>query len=133
MVLAKNMKLTLSDGRQVQLVAFHTDRTYSGLLLGSPTPAINKRIIEEVYSRIQRLWHEGRPVHLMPPVTVKDRLPPLVNIAWLESEPMNEGFFGSYLIVAWFTPVQWERPIHTIVNEAIKDLDWNRLAVDYDP
>lgn len=60
-------------------------------------------------------------------------LPPWLCLAWLTClEPVNPEFMGSELVVIWFTHDVSSMPIGDLVEAAVKGLDWESLAADFD-
>lgn len=49
---------TLASGRVVSLTALHVERTYAGLMEGSPDANYNDRLIEQERRRMTPIWGE---------------------------------------------------------------------------
>lgn len=127
------MKIELASGETVWLDAFHTTKTYGGLLEGRPTREINARILESALYTASRLWNALTP-HLIPPLEEERadglRLPEMINFALLGScTPVKASEYGgSTLVVIWFAPEQSDVPLSIIVSEAVRDIPWADLA-----
>ncbi|QEH35372.1 hypothetical protein OJF2_39240 [Aquisphaera giovannonii] len=131
------LSFTLDCGRRVTLDAFDYARTYSGLLEGLPTPAINARIIEHALSERDGTWGRRR-THLIPPA-VDDSdpdhplLPPACLRAWLWcNDPIDPAFMGSSLVVVWFAEDCFGESIARVVLRDLRGLPWERIAEDFD-
>ena len=130
------MFIELATGETVKLEALHLERTYLGLLEGWPNAEGNAEILAEAISRMERLWGERR-VHVIAPAVRQEEghplLPELTLFAWLTSPtPVNPEYMGSELVVVWFAP---ERPgvsLSALISEAVRDLPWASLAMDFD-
>jgi len=103
-------------------------------LEGLPNEEMNARIIERALDKGE--WGP-RKTHLIPP-KVDDRdpkhpgLPPALLRAWLWcSEPIDQTFMGSELVVVWFAEECLHVPIAEVVLRAVYGLPWDQLADDF--
>lgn len=143
--------IELPGGRTVRIAQLFHYETYACLFLGEPNEERNKEQIEEILTYAKdKIWAATEPT-LIPPVmrepkiTKRDKktygvfeqpqyLPGVTCIAQLESSSpaKDKDMFGSMLTVVWFQD-RYPFPIDPPVVECIKKLDWNSLAVDYEP
>ena len=129
------MKFRLHSEIEVAVEAFYTDRTYAGLLLGSPNAKMNEKILNEIPARVERIWGKNRALHLIKPEIRHHEgaeiLPLAINFVWLDSDPIQPDFDGSSLIVAFFSPNFFDQPLGTHIANKLQDIDWKALARDY--
>lgn len=115
--------------------AFYTDRTYAGLLLGSPNAKMNDNILNAIPARVERIWGKNRALHLIKPDIRHHEgteiLPLTINFVWLESEPIQPDFDGSSLVVTFFSPDFFDQPLGTHIVNTLQNIDWKALAKDY--
>ena len=131
----------LSSGRLVWLDAVHVSRTYASLLEGSPDDEYNAKLIDRATTALSKTWGE-RQTHVIPPQTRRitevgrtyDRFPELRYHAWLTSDPIEDRWCPSELVVCWFgSPEEYRAtPLFDLVARAASDLPWERLARDFD-
>jgi hypothetical protein len=136
----------LQTGRDVEMTSLAVRLTYGGFLEGYPHPRMNdailaglaerdvvrypppKHVIQPPRTRPEQLGREGA----FGPV---EELPAVICSAKLVSHPVDEDLDGvlyrSWLTVAWFQE-SVDEPIARFVGTAIADLDWNRLAEDFE-
>jgi hypothetical protein len=128
--------IPLSSGRIVHLDSLHMGRTYADLLQGTPDIKYNETVIARTRRALNGVWGE-RATHVIPPVsrTIVEagrkyiRLPELTYYAWLTSGPLRpEWWSASELVVVWFGPRDRDTSIPALVEHAVRDLPWKRLA-----
>ena len=130
------MAIELTCGYSVDLAAFHTEFTYAGfgILAGIPTPDMNAQVLGIAPRRMVPVWGE-RTTHIIPPLVGKyeghDVFPVIMNFALLKANPIKPGFDESELVVGWFEDNQQEEFLIKIVSQAIRDIPWASLAMDY--
>lgn len=128
------MRFHLPTGRQLTITNLDFHWTYEGLLLGSPDAAMNRELIERILKRAKaaRPW---LPVHLLPPeIREPDRLPSACwTISFLSDALPNTNDIWSSLTVVWFAHYDHARPLVEQVHAAVKDIDWDGLAVAWEP
>lgn len=128
------MRLTLPTGRQLTITNLEFKWTYEGLLLGSPNPARNREHMESAVRRAKeaRPW---LPVQLLPSVTKEPECLPSTCwiISFLSGALPNSDEIWSALTVVWFTDYDPARPLVEQVKEAMRNIDWDGLAVAWEP
>ena len=143
-----NYEIRLASGVDIRLYALFQYRTYSGLLEGLPTRALNKKLVGRAleYANV-KLWLGGAP-YLIPPVEAAIGLskedwflpeeehepvniPPVVCLATFESltPALDPDADFSSLNVVWFQKV-FALPIDPGVLQEIRALDWRAHATD---
>ena len=151
MFLPKHDSIDLLDGRSISVGQLFCYETYGGLLLGQPHSELNQEELAGALSQAKgKIWGATEP-KLIPPVlrepqlTERDwkrpevrrqsqYLPNVTCFSQLESSSpaKDDSMFGSKLTVVWFQD-RYPFPIDEHVRASLKELDWNRLAVDYCP
>lgn len=119
------MKIMLDCGVTVSVTSCHFTTTYGGLLEGVPSQWINEDIVQD--AKATRVFGEGRPTHLIPPVIDESGqypcLPRFIFSAWLVSLETE-----SHLVVVWFRDGFDDIPFAKVVGDAVKTLSWHDLA-----
>jgi hypothetical protein len=146
--------LRLSSGRSVTLSSLRQSRTYLGLVEGLPDTKSSEFFIRNALKKAEEDSHpRSKPVLLPPPRRDYFRTPGDMaeakrgafadrNIEWLplvtcvgefeSSSPARDPeMHASTLTVVWFQ-AEWAMPIDPAALEAIKKLDWDRLATDFE-
>ena len=128
------MHFTLPTDRQLTITNLDFHWTYAGLLIGSPNPSMNREIIERTLKRARevRPW---LPVHLLPPeLREPGCLPPICwVIIFISGALPNTDDIWSSLTVVWFAHYNHARPLVEQVQAAVRNIDWDRLAVAWEP
>lgn len=132
-------ELALASGSIARLGDFHVRRTYADLLEGTPDAEYNNKIMTRASIAMEKIWGK-RKTHLIAPeiriITEAGRtfprLPELTYYAWLTSDPIESPWCASELVVIWFGPYDLENSVPALVQRAIRDLPWERLAQDFD-
>jgi hypothetical protein len=129
-------------GRKVHLYRIYQTRTYEGALAGQAERGADRRIIEHAiaFAR-QRLKFRGAPT-LIPIRSVRgpvhaaaeghDRLPDILCIGeFLWARPVRDvsQMYSSATFV-WFQD-QFAPPITPDVLEELREIEWERVAVDW--
>jgi hypothetical protein len=147
-------EITLRSGRKITLERLVLSKTYAGLVEGYPNHDLNRRLIERVVDEERKKTNPRHEPYVVPPVESPIpyhryhrtstgsspklafgepvSLPKILCIGRFESGPAKDkSADGSVLSVLWFQN-QFALPIETTIVERIQELDWDRLAVDYD-
>jgi hypothetical protein len=137
-------ELQLRSGRLVRVQELRQRRFYEGLLEGLPTTEFNRRHLEDILAAERGRFYGADPVLIPPNETPISRpvdrpyrfgvpasFPEKVCVARLESpQPARDpSKHLSGLGVVWFQP-EFAFPIEAGVLEQLRDLDWDRHAVD---
>lgn len=121
----------LPNGRKIGLVRWNMVGTYSGVLEGdriSASPFIRNNLTEMA----TRILPPGHPLAVVEPP--KGELPQWLCVAELESPNSvhNTGpDFQSRLYVCWFME-DTARSLDGVIESILPQIDWERLAEDYD-
>ncbi len=121
------ISLKLKDNTSVSVKAFYFKGTYEGILEGRYGRELNKRVFASACSP----WENRKEYTIQ--VTESDlntKLPPLLYSVLLDSEPIGEGD-QSRLIVNWFGGYPNNKSIESIIEEAVKSINWKGYAKDY--
>lgn len=143
--------IKLTDGLPLRISQLFYSETYAGLLAGKPNADLNQELIDDILSYAKdKIWAATEPTLIPPvmrePVIIKrdqkkyvvleqpQYLPWVTCIAQIESPSpaRDKTKFGSMLTVVWFQD-RYPFPIDPYVVDCISKLDWNTLAVDYEP
>lgn len=129
--------VTLDNGKKVYIDSFHSGITYSGWIIGNPyhTEA-NEYEIESIRRTAEKVWGQ-RATHVIRPQCHSDpegekALPAYKCAVWLLGPPKGDAC-GSQLVVIFFTDSLYDRPLEQVIEEAVHDIEWEKLAEDYDP
>lgn len=133
----KSVSIQLNCGRCATIEGFHISTTYGGLLEGSPTSELNLEIIEHAKKSPSEYWGSDRATYLTPPTRSQhinsEYLPPYVCTAWLTSPtPIDSNFMGSELVFIWFVHDAYSKPPSELLCDAVKHLNWEAVAKDFD-
>lgn len=128
------MRFTLPTGRQLTITELHFEWTYEGLIVGSPNPEINRHIIERTLRRAAAFC-SWLPVHFLSPVMQEpDCLPSMCwTVRFLSDTVPGSYDVWSALVVVWFGEHDPARPLVDRVEAATRDLEWDALAVGWEP
>ena len=125
-----NLNLIINN-RTMQVEAFSLEYAYGGLLSGNTTERINKAIFKRASH--PNGWGNSKAIKLqLEDVYFKKRLPSHYYSVWLTAEPIDESFMGSQLIITWFEGTPIGRCIEEIIVNAIKKINWELEAEDFD-
>lgn len=132
-----NLEVPNITGYTLRVEAFHVSPTYAGVLEGLPNDERNAAEVAACRRQIERLYGQGRPVHVLPPAISMKRghphLPPVTCWAWLTSnQPVrNTHQDGSHLFLLWFTESDPSRSLQDMIADASRDLAWTSVAQDF--
>ena len=140
--------IILNSGRKIILEELSQHHTYAGLIEGSPTVEMNRKIIERClkYAK-EKLWIDVEPI-LIPPIERhieinggsqelydEDRkeIQTIVCLScWNCYKPArNEFMMGSVLKIVWFQD-KFAMPIDSSIVDQLKEVNWTKYAKDYD-
>ena len=126
------IKVKLNCGRYVKVEGFEFGYTYGGLLAGAPNEILNKQIFD--MTTYSSNWGSRKLLKIQPDNDdFKNRLKPTYYIVWLSSnEPINREYHGSELVVIWFGDLPNGKPIESIIQVGIENIDWNKNAHDFE-
>jgi len=136
-------EIPFPDGRRAFAAEVHIDRTYAGLLEGTPTEKLNQEILSEVPRTMHRIFGDC-PVFVLPPVVqrstrqhpvlgvVEDATMPAVQVAmrFVSYEPISPGRHASQLVIVWHQDT-WSPEIPDFIREQLTRIDWNAVAQDF--
>lgn len=142
MRLTEPSTIKLASGREIAIGRIYQFRTYEGLSEGLPTRERNARRIPYFCNEAQDLWK--LKVHLIEPSETPIEydgkypfgtpamLPGTVCFGRFSSlQPARDkNMDGSELTIVWFQS-DFAFPIDAPVLNAIRKLDWEAIAVDY--
>jgi hypothetical protein len=142
MRLTEPSTIKLASGREIAIGRLYQFRTYEGLIEGLPTKERNARRIPHFRNEAQELWK--LKVHLIEPSETPieyDGKYPLGTPAMLPGTVCFGRFSsltpardsskdGSELTIVWFQN-DFAFPIDDSVLKAIRTLDWESIAEDY--
>lgn len=132
--------MKLACGSEVKIEAINADRTYAGLILGTPDEEMNQCIILHAQSSIEKYWGT-RKIHLVEPeikqVPYGDRegtfpcLPKYCLRVWLTSIEAERGDGTELVVVIYTNEDIYEKPLSVLVYEKIKDIDWKTVSEEW--
>jgi hypothetical protein len=134
------VRISLSSGRVVRLDGLYVTETYASLWEGVPDDTYNARMIEEARGALVHMWNERR-TYVIPPAIRRithpgrtyDRLPDVRYHAWLSSDAVDRGAgSASELVLVWFQSEDHEATLFDTVARAVRSIDWESLAKDFD-
>ena len=130
----RGLQMTLACGRRlyVDLLVIETELAQLDTvdIASAELPLLVRRRSMDV---CEEPWFEQGPVHyILPPVFPDDSTQgerAVVSVL-LWSDPIEEGFAFSELMVVFF--IEWNEgaSVARLMQEALRDLDWDGLAVD---
>jgi hypothetical protein len=140
-------EIVLTSGREIGLISLNQSFTYHGLLEGAPTERMNQEIIDHAVLESRSRQHSRNPYLIPPPQTPITfpgsthypfgkpmRLPGILCVARFNSRnPVHDHsdpiLYYSQLSVIWFQD-DFAFPIDGAVLEALRQIDWEKLAYD---
>jgi hypothetical protein len=131
------MLIELACGRPLRLESFHCQETYCGQLEGRPNPQLNKMLIKQARSQMIPIWGAPHAVHTIRPQIDQSNperpaLPAYQITCDLYSHiPLDPSYTASKLVVVYFCDDIASQPITKIIEDAVRDLKWERLAADF--
>lgn len=121
---------TLQSGREVFASRFCADRTYSGMLEGSPETA-SPHILSHIRESVPSVLPPGRPLVVVKPDSMP--LPPyrlVVELgSWRGAKETDPGF-RSPLFVCWF-PDNLDPGVDVLIGPVLGSVDWEAQAEDF--
>lgn len=123
------MKITLTNGKTVQVKSFHFTATYGNLLEGS----INEKTNTLVFNSLEYPENWGnRKLLKIKPKSFQQKLPSVCFSVWLHShQPIRSDYDGSELVIIWLGEIEEETRITEIIKNIITPLNWENNAQDY--
>jgi hypothetical protein len=143
----KTGEIVLTNGREIGLISLEQSFTYHGLIEGAPTERMNQEIIDVAVQEARNKQHSRNPYLIPPtqtPITFPGstqypfgkpmRLPGILCVARFNSRnPVHDHIdpilYYSQLSVIWFQE-DFAFPIDKTVLEALRQIDWEKLAYD---
>ena len=122
----------LRSDRIVELVRLHVDKTYAGLLEGTPAVA-TPHVLAGAHEDVARLLSPGQPLLIIHDGTTE--LPSYRLIAEFESHPgvnTTDPDWGSRLFVCWFVDEPGDTSINALVQSVLPSVNWEAHAEDFD-
>jgi hypothetical protein len=140
-------EIVLTSGREISLILLNQNFIYHGWLEGAPTARWTQEIIDSAL-QVERNKRHGQDPYLIPPAqTPIDlparistpfgkpiRLPSVLCVArYISSLPAHNTsdpiMYYSQLSVIWFQE-DFAFPIESAILEALREIDWEKLAYD---
>jgi len=142
-------KITLNNGYEIAIQELYYRHTYSDMLAGVPNNKFNKFILNSLITRVRDVFcaHPCKirkyPIYLKEPEITNEKmcgeienfLPDTMIACEADNYTSKKfkDFCGSSLIIIIFTNHKLkDKPIIEIIEEQIKDLDWDTFAEGYD-
>lgn len=126
------IKITLNSGIETQLKGFHLSMTYGGVMEGAPGKELNELTIEMIQGS-KKFGDRKLFLSQVGELDLDKPLPYFSCFAWLSSYgPANDIYAdGSEMVIHWFENSIQDRPIAQIIEEAVKNLNWEKEADDF--
>jgi hypothetical protein len=126
------LDVELDGGRSIWCWQYLASYTYAHFEVRSSSESCNRAMLEGVRSEAKRVFGDW-PIYVLEPTRPAGTLdyPRVRFIGFFTSMPMDDQMHLSSLIVVWFQPAQWPA-MDDAALAAIKRLDWERLALDYE-
>jgi hypothetical protein len=107
--------------------------TYDGFSVRTASEDCNAHMLDVVRHEAARQYGDHWPVHVVPPLRQPGEIDyPRVRVtAFFTSLPIRDEMHLSSLVVVWFQREQTPVPDEA-GRSAIAQLDWERLALDYE-
>jgi hypothetical protein len=144
--MTKQSTFELASGRNIHLRFLEQSLVYEGLMAGIPNREDNQRFVDRFMERARKHFNGNAPYLIPPPKRpIEDPqppfarsgqpmlLPPVACIARFYShyEASDPAKDYSVLAVLWFQD-EFAFPIDPAVMRHLRELAWERHAVDYD-
>jgi hypothetical protein len=145
--MSKTGEIVLTGGREIGLILLNQSFIYNGWLEGAPTARWNQEIIDSALQVESKKQH-GQAPYLIPPAQTPKifpgstrypfgepmRIPSILCVArYISSLPAHNPsdpiMYYSQLSVIWFQE-DFAFPIDGAVLEALRQIDWEKLAYD---
>jgi hypothetical protein len=128
-----NQRIKLDCGHEVEVVAIDVSRTYGEILVGSPSFEDNFN----VYQNLKAPEHWGKRKTVMNNGSFDLGLKQFKKYTiylWLSSNEsindLSQKFEGSEVVVVWAIDDLFSFSINSLIEEGIKDFDWEIYAVN---
>ncbi len=122
-------KFKLNTGREVQVDGIHIEETYGGLIEGNPKDPKTNEIVISFHKSRQAFWDKKALFKYDLPLN--QLIPSNVFHVYLSSKKIIEGG-GSELVVIFYTNLDINLPLSSVIEENLKDLDWENNAEDWE-
>ncbi len=120
--------------RKITIEKFQFERTYNGLIIGSPNEVINTKILSDYINSLTK-GHRKSVFHFTNNDYVSnDTLKPVIYSAFLESDSIDDTenqYDGSRLVVSWFGEEQIEKSVKQIIQEGLAGFKYDKLAENF--
>jgi hypothetical protein len=122
----------LASGRGIWCFQYLVSYTYNGFLERTPSEECDRYMLQGVEREAKRVFGDW-PVHILQPARTAGVVdfPRKRFTAFFTSLPMKQDMHVSSLVLAWFQDDQFP-PMNEATLSAVRSLDWERLAVDYE-
>ena len=126
------IEIQLKCGREVKVDGFEFGYTYGGLLEGMPNKRMNQNIFEN--TTYPSKWGPRKVLKIKPErKEFRNSLKPTHYSVWLTSyKPINPNYQGSELVVIWFEELPNGKTVEEIIENGVRDIDWDKHAQDFD-
>ncbi len=127
----KKQTIKLDCGHVVEVIAIDIRRTYGEFLAGEPILEDNIYVIENL--KVPEHWGKRRTVKYMDSFDLNLKtFKPYTVFLWLSSDksvndPQNK-FDGSEVVIVWTIDDLFMFSINSLIEEGIKDIDWENYA-----
>lgn len=125
--------LKQKNGNTLFLDGFHLAVTYGTLLEGTPDMESNQKIVKNAEVALEKICGK-RKTHVIQPSLqeLQTQLPEMAYHAWLTGNSVkNENCDGAGLVWVWFGNEEPDKSIKQIIEEQIRELDWENLAQNF--
>lgn len=125
----------LDCGRLVAVCEWSVGYSYAGWLEGYPEPG---KFLDIALKRAREKYSYC-PVHVIPPIMVeffpgrdpRPALPHYCMLAYMMSwQPIDPAMDMSHMAVLWFEPNIMNRPLDTVLRDALHGVPWKSAASD---
>lgn len=130
----KNQTIKLNCGHEVEVIAIDIRRTYGEILDGSPSFEDNFHVYENL--KAPEHWGKRKTVYNKESFSLDLELfKPYTIYIWLSShksvnDPKNK-FDGSEVVVVWTIDDMLSFSINSLIEDGIKDFDWENCAENF--
>ncbi len=116
--------------------------TYTGVLEGVPNAEMNKSLIDGILGKAKELTHSEHIFLIEPRLEPMEnqgsfssgefeKLPGIVCVANLLEQAIKDQYMFSSLTLVWFQD-EYAMPIGKEIEKQIEELDWTKIAKDFD-
>jgi hypothetical protein len=126
------LQVKLNGGRGIWCWQYLASYTYAHFQIRSSSEECNQEMLRVVRSEAKRVFGDW-PVHVLEPARPDGVVdyPKVRFIGFFTSLPMTEPMHLSSLVIVWFQGAQWPA-MSDETFAAVKAVDWERLARDYE-